>query len=71
MHLSARRGTSQGGDVVPLAERRDVAVDYLASPLSDHICRMNVVVDGGWLIGTPVEVPEAEQEAPRGIRSGT
>jgi hypothetical protein len=30
-----------------------VAVDYLASPLSDHICGMNVVVDGGWLIGTP------------------
>jgi NADPH:quinone reductase-like Zn-dependent oxidoreductase len=54
------------------ASPQDVAncVAFLASPLSDHICRENVVVDGGWLIGTPVEVPEAEQEAPRGVRAG-
>jgi NAD(P)-dependent dehydrogenase (short-subunit alcohol dehydrogenase family) len=45
-------------------------VAFLASPLSDHICGENIVVDGDWLIGTPVEVPETEQEASRGARAG-
>jgi NAD(P)-dependent dehydrogenase (short-subunit alcohol dehydrogenase family) len=54
------------------ASPQDVAncIAFLASPLSDHICGENIVVDGGWLIGTPVEVSETEQEAPRGARAG-
>jgi NAD(P)-dependent dehydrogenase (short-subunit alcohol dehydrogenase family) len=40
------------------ARPQDVAnaVLYLSSPLSDHVCGENLVVDGGWLIGTPVEL---------------
>ncbi len=34
------------------------AVLFLASGLSDHVCGENVVVDGGWLVGTPVEIEE-------------
>src|SRR5215212_11542841 len=30
----------------------------------------NIVVDGRWLIGAPVEIPGAEEEAPRGVQAG-
>lgn len=42
------------------AAPQDVAntVLFLASPMSDHLCGENIVVDGGWLIGTPVEIKE-------------
>ena len=35
---------------------QDVAncVLFLASPLADHVCGDTIVVDGGWLVGTPV-----------------
>ncbi len=41
------------------ATAQDVAnaVLFLASPLADHVCGENVVVDGGWLVGTPVVLP--------------
>ncbi|BBX32638.1 putative 3-ketoacyl-acyl carrier protein reductase [Mycolicibacterium mageritense DSM 44476 = CIP 104973] len=40
------------------ASPQDVAnaVLFLSSSLADHICGENVLVDGGWTIGTPVSV---------------
>jgi NAD(P)-dependent dehydrogenase (short-subunit alcohol dehydrogenase family) len=40
------------------ASPQDVAnaVLFLSSPLADHICGENILVDGGWAIGTPVVV---------------
>ena len=32
------------------------AVLFLSSPLANHICGENILVDGGWAIGTPVAV---------------
>lgn len=32
------------------------AVLFLSSPLAEHICGENILVDGGWAIGTPVDV---------------
>ena len=40
------------------AKPADIAncVLFLASSLSDHVCGENIMVDGGWSIGTPVEL---------------
>jgi 3-oxoacyl-[acyl-carrier protein] reductase/meso-butanediol dehydrogenase/(S,S)-butanediol dehydrogenase/diacetyl reductase len=42
------------------ADPQDIAntVLFLSSDLSDHICGETIVVDGGWLVGTPVVLPD-------------
>ena len=34
------------------------AVLFLSSSLADHVCGENLLVDGGWTIGTPVQLAE-------------
>jgi NAD(P)-dependent dehydrogenase (short-subunit alcohol dehydrogenase family) len=43
------------------ATPQDIAdcVLFLASPLADHVCGETIVVDGGWLAGTPVVIEGA------------
>lgn len=47
------------------------AVLFLVSPLSDHVCGENLVVDGGWLVGTPVEPGQGAVAAPTAADGST